>query len=298
MWVDPDGLLWSVASATTYLIQMDGSAYPIGIASPRRPCLTLLGSNPDDPLSGDPWYSFFNHGAFADGQDELIVDRVHHNAGALLRSDHPINSDTLTGESATLPDRWLTLASADVRKIVLEDETYKMSLERTIPNFAAGRCFSWARERGHIWLGGATGRVVLYDYVNKVEKSAVFRIGLSAVACLYYSKKHDVFVSMHSDGTQYLMNVWARTPVPASIAAPTFNVAPAPGLVVTATTRVLGSHGEPCADEVVTWAVVGEGELVADTSRTDADGYATVQIAIPVDATGPEMTVEVEVVVP
>jgi hypothetical protein len=48
----------------------------------------------------------------------------------------------------------------------------------------------------------------------------------------------------------------------------------------------------------VSWGVDGEGELVADTSRTDADGYATVQIAIPLDAAGPEMTVDAEVVVP
>lgn len=295
VWVDPDGLLWNNNGAgLTYLIQMDGSAYPIGFSNTfREPGLTLLGASADDPLSGDPWYCFHHHGVGISGPDERIVDRVHHNSGALIRSDHP---PTSLGESVTLHDRWLTISGAEVR--ARASTVGDLTVERTIAGFASGSCFSWARERGHLWLGGTTGRVVLYDYANKIEASPVWHIGLTNVACLYYSKKHDVFVSMHSDEGQFLMSVWARTPLPSSIAAPTFIVAPAPGLVVTATTRVLGSNSEPCADEVVSWSVDGEGELVAETSRTDADGYATVQIAIPIDATGPDMTVEVEVVVP
>jgi hypothetical protein len=296
IWVDPDGLLWNNNGAgKTYLIQMDGAAYPIGFSDTfREPGLTLLGASADDPLSGDPWYCFHHHGVGIDGPDERIVDRVHHNSGVLLRSDHP---PTNLGESVTLHDRWLTLGGAEVR--ARASTAGDLTVERTIVGFTSGRgSFSWARERGHLWLSGESGHLVLYDYANKTEVGPVWRIGLTTVSCLYYSKKHDVFVSMHYDGTQYLMSVWARTPLPTSIAAPTFNVTPAPGLVVTATTRVLGSYNEPCADEVVTWTVVGEGELVADTSRTDADGYATVQIAIPIDATGPEMTVGVEVVVP
>lgn len=292
VWIDPDGLLCYIGSAR-YLVQMDGSAYPVALGTGfSYPCLTLLAASPDDPKSGERWYSFHLHGVGGDEPDEHIIDRVFHAPGRLLRSDHPFAAYP----NATIHDRWLTAVGSYIMFTATTGGSYV--LERAIPGFVDAFNFSWARERGQLWVGGRTGMVVRYDYGAKLESSPVRKVDLAAVAALIYSKKHDVFVSMHSDGTRYVMNVWATTVLPTSISVPVADRTVQAGRAVTLTTRVLGAQSDACEGESVAWSLTGEGALDHAVTATDADGYATNRLVLPLDATGPDATIDVEVLVP
>jgi hypothetical protein len=64
------------------------------------------------------------------------------------------------------------------------------------------------------------------------------------------------------------------------------------------TTRVMGAHSDPCPNEVVAWALTGEGELESEFTATDAAGYAHNRLVLPVDAAGPSVQVDVELATP
>lgn len=293
LWVDPVGLMAEDAF-NLWLIQMDGTAFPIADDYDMAFGLHLLNASDDNPLVGDPWYSV----KFSDPGDpvsEYLMDRV-----MLIRRGDALNDDApgSLGHYARVHDRYLSASGATVR--AWTDPTASIGVvEATLTGMANGSFLSWARERGHVWIGGTTGRIVRYDYINHVASSPVYRIGVTTnVRAIFYSKKHDVFISMDGSGSTFNMNVWARSPVPASIAAPTASPAVATGRAVTLTTRVLDAEGLACQNEVVAWSLTGEGSLQATASETDEDGYATNRLTLPVTATGPSTQVTVEVATP
>jgi hypothetical protein len=295
LWVDPVGII-AFATGGSYLIQMDGTGFKFAQnVNNLYPGLALIGGNPSTPNVGEPWYScILGNGSSTTPANEWALDHVTHARGPLLSTTAP--GDQL-GAYAHLPDRFLALVGAQVRYTANAADTWHV--EATLAGFGDGAFFSWARERGHLWLGSTTGKIVRYDYVNHVASSPVYQIGVASAQGLFYSAKHDVFVSVrNTGGVTYETFVWARTPLPASIAAPTASPSVAAGRVSTLTTRVLGADSEACPNEVVSWALTGEGELDAETSATDADGYATNRLVLPVDAAGPNVQVDVELATP
>jgi hypothetical protein len=296
-WIDPAGLLAPASGGYTYLVQMDGTAFDFTVnINNFYYGLALLNATPTAPLVGDPWYSvILANGSSTTPASEWALDRVTHVYGALLTTNAP--GDQL-GPYAHVHDRYLRTLGGRVDYTANAADTWHT--EATISGFANGAFLSWARERGHLWLAGTTGYVVRYDYINKVASSPVYRIGLSsALTGLFYSAKHDVFVSIHQiAGDARQMQVWARTPLPVSVSAPAATPAVAAGHASTLTVRVLGGDSDPCPHEAVAWALTGEGTLDRAVTATDENGYATNRLVLPVGATGPSVRIDVEVSVP
>jgi hypothetical protein len=296
LWIDPAGLVAPASGGSTFLVQMDGTAFDFTHNTNNFHFgLALLNSNPAAPFVGDPWYSvLLASGSSTTPAPEWALDRVTHVYGVPLSTNAP--GDQL-GPYAHVHDRYLRAIGASVQYTADAADTWHT--EATISGLANGAFLSWARERGHVWIGGSSGYVVCYDYINHVAASPIFRIGLtSGVVALFYSAKHDVFVSMHQVVLAFEMHVWARTPLPVSVSAPTASPAVAAGHASTLTVRVLGGDSDPCANEAVTWALTGEGALDRALTATDEDGYATNRLVLPVDAAGPSVQIDVGVTIP
>jgi hypothetical protein len=211
-----------------------------------------------------------------------------------IRTDAPGS----LGHFARVHDRYISVNGNTVRYWP-DPEDSSGVVEATLTGMANASFLSWARERGHVWVGGTSGRVVRYDYLNHVASSPVFCIGVtSGVTALFYSAKHNVFVSMHQVVLAFEMRVWARTPLPVSVSAPAASPAVAAGHASTLTVRVLGSDSDPCPNEAVTWALTGEGTLDRAVTETDDAGYATNRLVLPVGAAGPSVQIDVEVNIP
>lgn len=293
LWVDPVGFL-VVSPFLQYFVQMDASAFPFAQAINNRSYgLAMLHSSPVAPSVGQPWYSTMQfNGSGTTPASEWALDRTAHIAGALLSSTAP---GDVSGNYAHVHDRFIKPVGGVVQQTDNAADTW--TTEATLTGFANGAFLSWARQRGRVWIGSTDGRLVLYDYVDKAAASPVYQIGIPAMG-LFYSAKHDVFVSMHSNGLQFETNVWARTALPTSISAPTASPAVSAGHASALSTRVLGAHSDACVNEAVAWTLTGEGELDAATTLTDEDGYATNRLVLPVDAAGPNVQVGVEVLIP
>lgn len=295
LWIDPVGLHFN-GSFNRYFVQMDGMAFDFATDTNNRRCgLALLNSSAVAPFVGDPWYSMleFNGGSTTPAS-EWAFDRVTHVAGDLLSTTAP---GDLTANYAHVHDRYIRPVGGSVQFTLNAADSWHT--EATIGGFSNGHFISWSRERGRVWLGSTDGKVVLYDYVNEVAASPVYRIGVtSGVRALYYSAKHDVFVSVHDIGLTFETRVWARTPLPASLSAPVASPAVAAGHASTLTVRLLGADSEACPNEAVAWALTGEGSLDMAVTATDEDGYATNRLVLPVDAAGPSVQIDVGVTIP
>ena len=296
LWIDTVGFHFN-GSFKRYFVQMDGMAFDFATDVNNRRCgLALLNSSAAAPFVGDPWYSMleFNGGSTTPAV-EWALDRITHVTGEVLTTTAP---GDLTANYAHLHDRFIRTVSGSVQYTLNAADSWHT--EATISGFSNGHFISWSRDRGRVWLGSTDGKIVLYDYVNLVAASPVYRIGVtSGVRGLFYSAKHDVFVSIHQVGSDPAETyVWARTPLPASISAPSASPAVAAGRASVLTVRVLGSNGEACPNEVVAWALTGEGALDLAVTATDEDGYATNRVVVPVDAAGPNVQIDVGVTVP
>lgn len=292
-WIDPVGFHVN-GSFNRHFVQMDGMAFDFATDTNNRRCgLTLLNASAAAPLVGDPWYSelVFN-GSSTTPASEWALDRITHVAGALLTTTGP---GEVLANYAHLHDRFIRPVGGSVQYTVDAADTWHT--EASIAGFDDGHFMSWSRERGRVWLGGTDGSIVLYDYLSHVAASPVYQIGLSCRA-LHYSAKHDVFVSIHQVGLTCETRVWARTPLPASLSAPTASPVVAAGHASTLTVRVLGSNSEACPNEVVAWALTGEGSLDMAVTATDEDGYATNRLVLPVGAAGPSVQIDVGVTIP
>jgi hypothetical protein len=282
LWLDPVGLLALASPTGDTLVQMDGTAAVFSTTINNMYWGLAV-------VDGRPWYSvLLGTGSGSVGTNEWALNRVTHVYDTLLSATAP--GDQL-GPYAHVEDRYLIASGATVRYTANAADSWHV--EATLTGFSNGAWFSWAREKGHVWIGGSTGKVVRYNYITKAASSPVYTIGGTGIIGLFYSAKHDVFVSVHSGSGVFQMRVWARTPVPASLSVPTSSPGVAAGRAVTLTTRAMGADSDPCPDEVITWSLTGEGELEVEHSRTDVDGYATNRLVLPVDAAGPNVQVDV-----
>lgn len=294
-WIDPAGLI-AQATGHTYLVQMDGAAYDLAenILNLKWG-LALVNGSPLAPLVGELRYSTLGfNGTSAVPVTEWALDRVTHLGTEVIATDAP--GDILAGY-AHVHDRFIRPIAGGVQFSRTAADAW--ATEAVLTGFSNGSFVSWARERGHVWLGGTAGHVVRYDYLNKVASSPVYRLGVtSGVIGLFYSPKHDVFVSVHQVSTTFQMRVWARTPLPASVSAPSASPAVAAGRASALSVRVLSADSEACPGEAVAWALTGAGTLAAAVTATDENGYATNRLVLPIGATGPSVRVDVEVTVP
>lgn len=277
-WIDPWGFLILGPDGLRYVMQMDGSAYPYGQSAGlgvRWLGLTIVGADPDTPSVGKRWYfECFGGSEYAITPITKIRDR-----------DNIVSTDVAFFARAHVHDRYLRASSNHLQYMTGAAGTWIN--EATITGFSGTNDgFSWARESNEAWCSsGGSGQVFRYNFVTKQVTSPVYTIGMACVA-LFYSAKHDVFVSLHNTHAPHETRVWARTPSPATVSAPTATPPIKAGLVSTLRCRVLGDASEPCPGEVVAWSLTGEGVLSAEASATDEDGYAEVQLAMPLAATG------------
>jgi hypothetical protein len=155
---------------------------------------------------------------------------------------------------------------------------------------------SWDRDPSRIWFGMYDGSAMLYDWVAR-EVVRWVETGVANIGIWYWAK-HDVFLSLHRVGSDpapypFQTRVWQNAPAPASVSNPAVSPSATAGRQHTVTSRLLGSDGEPCADEVVTFAT-DVGTLGNATALTDDDGYASTTVVLPASATG-DVTVDAEV---
>lgn len=149
----------------------------------------------------------------------------------------------------------------------------------------------WSRagRAGLYWLVmPSDGRAIMYDATAREFLGAVSFLPANTGA--WYSPRLGVFVVLASGQ----VSVYATAPLPTTVAAPTGS--PVRGRLVTVTTRVTGSNGEGCPDELVDWALTaGSGEMVGAQSTTDANGYATAQYLGPMSGgTNPTIRAQVK----
>jgi hypothetical protein len=284
-WVDPWGFMIVGPDGYRYVVQMDGSTCRYGQGGGlgvRWLGLSIIGADPDSPSAGERWCSEYYGGV------EYAVTHI-----TKIRDDaNIISSDVAFLARAHVHDRFLRLSSNHIQ--YMTGSAGSWVTETNVTGFSGTyETFSWAREGNEIWCGsGGSGQIFRYNFETKMVTSPVYTIGMPC-RCLSYSAKHDVFVSLHNTYAPHQTRVWARTPSPASVSAPTASPAVKAGLVSTLRCRVLGDAGEPCADEVVAWSVTGDGVLSAAATATDEDGYAEVQLAVPLAATA-DAQVDVE----
>jgi hypothetical protein len=280
-WVDPVGLVAEVSVYGLYLVQMDGSACLISeFGNFTTHGLSLINASETDPLVGDRWYSYHDWVSTGPGK-EREMNRVTRSVGRVLNAN---GATKIANHYAKLSDRYLSVVGSMVKTFTTDAS--ETTTERSIPGLSNAQNMSWAREPERLWIGSTGGLVVQYDHVAKVEAGPIYSIGMSCSG-IWYSKKHDVFISLHNAGSGvWQTRVWARTVKPASISAPVAESTLAAGKVVSLKCRVLGSLSEVCEDEVVTWELTGPGSLSPLLSKTDAQGWARTKYTVPLSASG------------
>lgn len=300
-YVDPRGLIVNFPGERRLVVQLDGAAYVVG--QPREtnssgitivPALVLTNASATAPQFGERRYGGQEAGIFGTGR-MWLKDRITLVDDQVVRESGPVLG--LTGITL-LHDRYLRLSGREVQTRSLESGgTWTVERALPLPSGSSAQWMSWAREPSRLWIGVSNGRVIAYDWVAKTEVGTAYVTGV-ANRGMFYSAKHDVFVSLHHDAglDQCFVRVWARTPAPTVLSAPTALSAVNQGTAVRLRTRLTGANADPVADEVVGWSVTGDATLLAASTKTDTDGYAynTLRVA---QAAGASVTVDVEAVV-
>lgn len=165
--------------------------------------------------------------------------------------------------------------------------------EATLGNSSAATLSSSATDV--LYVGKLNGEIQVYDTVSQTQMDSKWiDTALGAAFGIWYFDKYDVFLSLHKVSTQFFLRVWANAPKPASLSEPTPLTALLKGKLTTFRAQLLGSNGEACSGETVTWSLVGNGSLLDTQTKTDQDGYATTRYVAPVDSL-PSIEVTAEV---
>lgn len=151
---------------------------------------------------------------------------------------------------------------------------------------SSGRGYISNAGSNRVYVAYPNGDLYLYDYVQKVQIGKWQSIDLTHKG-LWYSLRHDLFVSAHDAGSYDQIRVWANETRPATLSTPAALSPVQKGSVSAIRVQCLGSAGEPVPDLPVDWSLTaGSGSLQATQSVTDADGYAQVDYLAPANATG------------
>lgn len=274
IWMDGIGLLVPDADGL-YLAQLDGSAYPVAASvSAVAYGLAQRGASNGYAMNR-PFYT---------PAGDWDIDPVTWGYGEKVGSDPLTYSNFLR-----LPDRYLRPGSNRI-----ESATRGVSLgawvsEATYTGLGPITSFSWARDARQIVVGFQNGWLRRYDFEAKTFVGETQRIGTTCRG-LWYSARHDVYISLSDDTSGLLLRIWASTPQPAAVSAPVASPGLIAGRRVQMSASVTGSEGEPCAGETVAWSLDGPGTLLLAATETDGSGTARTYYDTPADAAGMEVT--------
>lgn len=141
---------------------------------------------------------------------------------------------------------------------------------------------------GFLSVGFIDGDIWIYDPANLTTIGEWKTIDLPN-AGLWYSKRFNVFISMHAlgIGLGLELRVWANETRPFSISDPIALQELQPGRVSEIQVQVLGSAEEPVKGQLVEFSIgSGDGALVNEQALTDEEGYAIAQLAIHINDSG------------
>lgn len=299
IWVDPRGIVMDVVNVGRVVVQMDGAAYVSG--QQRRldtqlfqvdRALVVRGGSSGNPYAGERAVGSFE-ATLSTAARVWAFNKI-----TLVEDDEQTDNAPPLGNSGRglvyLPDRFLRTTGSRFQASSGFGVAYADESASLLPSGNTIYFLSWAAEPTEIWCASRTGMLVRYSTVTKTAVGSVLVTGVENRG-LWYSRKHGVFVGLYidTDTDRAYTRVWAQTAVPVSLAAPTAGAAVTQGASVTLTTRLLGAASEPVPDEIVGWSVTGDATLLRQTSRTDAEGYATNTLLVALDASG-DVEVDVE----
>lgn len=206
------------------------------------------------------------------------------------------------GDTLLLGDRALIIhTGSDIYWRPYGTATY--TLETTLPAFdaASGGNYAWTpgpTANRTAFIAGAN-KAFLYDHVAKQVVGWERRLDWNSRYPMIYSPQLGVwfaFDQVSSPETHDRVWIYADAPEPSSLSNPAASGTTAQGKVITFTTRLTGALGEPCEGYLVDWSVTtGPGVLLDAQSTTDADGYASARVGLPLGTAGQTTTVHAEV---
>lgn len=285
-WVDGYGLVvnssWGAGGAGAGVVKIDGTFYPrannIGVALgydlPRNALLAVVEN------------SFWGPG------DLRSIDPV-----TFQKDDTSYITSTAVSYSSQvikMPDRLVRMSGATVQASTDLGLTWTTETILTTTGNMGFQGFwgTTAYSDGLMVIGFQNGRIVFYDMVSKKQVGTEVMVDTSlALWGIWYSRKHDVFISLTNTAPGKQFHIWANSVRPFALSNPVALTSLLKGKVSTMQVRLTGSYGEACPDELINWSVTGGGTLLKTQSTTDASGYATVEYASPVDSTpSPQFT--------
>lgn len=135
------------------------------------------------------------------------------------------------------------------------------------------------------------GAAVFFD-TDTLEVSKQYFIGEAYYfKYLFYLPEFQVFLTVHQVEDKdwvFEIKIWSMEVCPTIITEPEVVEGEVkPGQVVTFRVQVTGNKDDPAENELVNWVSSGDTGTLLDTqTTTDVDGYAYVDVEIPIGATG------------
>lgn len=177
---------------------------------------------------------------------------------------------------ARVTDRYLQVINGLVKWTSLTDPTTPATEYTFTGSLSGVPQFSPTRFTNVVCLIWPDGTVAYYDWVQKTEVFA--RQHLPANHGAWFSPRLGIFVVLD---TSNQINVHATTVRPYALSNPAAVTPFARGKVSEVSVTLTGSNGEACPNEIIEWALTGDGALTATQSTTDGEGVATVRFVAP-----------------
>lgn len=271
------------------IIQMDGSSYVRSYA-PYASAMLLDYQHPGQYLKVQEVF-----GSYIGEWDKFATVR--------MRTAPVLSSGVDFLMCARMADRWLSFGihgvswrpldlSADwVYELTYDTQTYN---EITVSWSWGLVGYSFTEQDDIVCIGYDSGLAIFY---NHVTKQIVKKYFTQTNKGLWYSPRFGVFIVMgfvNTEPRHHTLTIFHKDVRPYSISVPAAQGPILKGKTTVFRTRVLGSNGEPCVGEIVTWTLTGSGSLSALQSIANDDGYAEIRYAAPVDS-APSFDLSVEV---
>lgn len=266
-----DGLGWCSYSGTLggyCIVQLDGGAY-LRAYQPRANKFALDLQRGNEYIIHD---SLFSNALY-------LFDK---RAGARLDLLLSGPDGTYGGAQVRAQDRWLSVSASSVQWRPL-DFSGSWTTETTLTG-TSGANATWSRTASPDVLAIAheNGTIVYYDVAQRLQVRGVSYIESNQGA--WYSRKHDVFIARTS---AHQIKVYASAVRPDALSNPAALSTITQGQVSQVRVRLLGANSDPCAGELIDWAIAsGGGSMALAQSTTDADGYAYNDYVAPVASAG------------
>lgn len=203
-------------------------------------------------------------------------------------------SNSVNRVDVRLNDRYLSATSGVNAKVKWRPLAANVNEadEATLTNAGTGTNRpTWSRTREYdvMALAYIDGTILRYNHKTKEQMPGLSYIGENKGA--WFSPRHNIWVKVN---TSNQISVHAATPRPHAISSPSGNN-PVRGRSTTYTVRVTGDQEEPCPDETIEWELAGNGLLKKNRSRTNADGYASVDYFAPATGSLGNITLQAEI---